>query len=80
LTRMYSEQSGQDFGGGQASSRVVCEPDPAGALTKRYAKGVNTTMDDGAIIAHTSASDRVNGGGAARVCCIPQVEEGSERD
>jgi hypothetical protein len=37
-------------------------------------------MDDGAIIAHTSASDRVNGGGAARVCCIPQVEEGSERD
>ena len=63
LTRMYAEQSGQDFGGGQESSRVVCEPDPAGALTKRYAKGVNTTMDDGAIIAHTSASDRVNGGG-----------------
>ena len=58
LTRMYSEQSGQDFGGGQESWRVVCEPDPAGALTKRYAKGVNTTMDDGAIIAHgVSASD-----------------------
>jgi site-specific DNA-cytosine methylase len=77
LTRMYSEQSGQDFGGGQASSRVVCEPDPAGALTKRYAKGVNTTMDDGAIIAHTSASDRVNGGGSASV--LHSANQGGQR-
>jgi DNA (cytosine-5)-methyltransferase 1 len=33
-----------------APGGCVCEPDPAGSLTKRYGKGVNSTLDDGSIV------------------------------
>jgi len=33
-----------------ARGSCVCEPDPAGSLTKRYGKGVNSTLDDGSIV------------------------------
>ena len=33
-----------------ASGGCVCEPDPAGSPTKRYGKGVNSTLDDGSIV------------------------------
>ena len=52
-----------------APGGCVCEPDPAGSLTKRYGKGVNSTLDDGSIV----ISD---GGGA----CIPQVQKGADHE
>jgi len=69
LTRMYSEQSGQDFGGGGRSDRDCItiafgagqENREAGALTKRYGKGINTTCDDGAIIAFYPTGGSQNG-------------------
>ena len=33
-----------------ARGSCVCEPDPAGSPTKRYGKGVNSTLDDGSIV------------------------------
>ena len=54
--------------GGPGSGSVVCEPDPAGPLTRRYAKGVNTTMDDGAMIATLAKRDDLTNGGGQREC------------
>ena len=68
LTRMYSEQSGQDFGGGRRDRvcRTIAfgagrEGREAGALTKRYGKGINSTCDDGAIIAFYPTGGSQNG-------------------
>ena len=65
---MYSEQSGQDFGGGRRDRvcRTIAfgagrEGREAGALTKRYGKGINSTCDDGAIIAFYPTGGSQNG-------------------
>lgn len=34
----------------RATTLVICHPDPAGCLTDRYHKGVNTTFDDGSVV------------------------------
>ena len=68
LTRMYAEQSGQDFGGGWSDYTYHTiafgagrERREAGALTKRYGKGINSTCDDGAIIAFYSTGGSQQG-------------------
>ena len=58
----------RSVGDGAGSGSVVCEPDPAGPLTRRYAKGVNTTMDDGAMIATLAKRDDLTNGGWRREC------------
>jgi hypothetical protein len=70
---MYSEQSGQDFGGGRsdciynstAAFGAWREDREAGALSQRDYKSTNHILIG-------------NGGGAARVCCVPQVEESKD--
>jgi DNA-cytosine methyltransferase len=73
LTRMYAEQSGQDFGGGgwsrdniynaTAAFGAWTEDTKAGVLSKRDYKSTN----------HLLVTD---GGGA----CIPQVQKGAEHE
>ena len=73
LTRMYAEQSGQDFGGGGGGRDNIYNATAAfGAWTEDTKAGVLSKRD------HKSTNHLLvtNGGGA----CIPQVQKGAKHD
>jgi DNA (cytosine-5)-methyltransferase 1 len=55
--------SGADLPDAEAGLLVAGYPDPAGPITKRHGSGVNTTMDDGAMVVSTVTRKWAKGSG-----------------
>jgi DNA-cytosine methyltransferase len=87
LRALFESSGGDTSSGWQAwteTPRSVGSSSPsgsgiAGSLTKRYAKGINTTCDDGAMVIE-SKDKMTDGGGATRMLRVSQVKEGSKHD